>query len=365
MKKIVVLDAHITDCDGRYDWRGLRDVAARYNYELIIHNQTSPDQVVSQARGADILVVSGFTPLTEPTLTELSPKLRYVMTASTGHDRIDTHAAKQLGMTLANIPDYGTNAVADQTMYMLMGCLRQGSDELNQALVASDQWKLAQQITQTRPPRELGGKVLGIIGLGRIGTAVAKRAQAFGMDILVHTRTPKDIVGLNVRYSDLPTLLQSADVVSLHCELNQQTRHIMNEATLGMMKPTAYLLNTSRGGLIDEKALLGAILDEKIAGASLDVMEDEANVRRGPLARQKNVAITSHTASMTDDARQRLFDTVPSNVESFLQNKPQNLIVLPIIENGHAKTHLAQPQTPKISNQNLYGANTFPLASGM
>jgi len=326
MQKIVVLDAHVTDCDGKYDWSRLQNLAAQHQSECVIYPTTTAEQVVSQAEGADMLVVSGFTPITSQIIERLSPKLRYLMVAATGTDRVDVAAAQSRGIVVANIPDYGTQSVAEQTIFTIMKLLRHGMDEVNGSLVNAQQYRAAQEVTQRTPPRELYKKTLGIVGLGRIGTAVAERAQAFGMEILVHTRTPKPIDGLNITYCGLDELLERADVVSLHCDLNEETYGIINRRNLGLMKPDAFLINTSRGDVIDEGALLDAILTKKIAGAALDVMADEMSIERGPLGNLRNVQITSHMASMTDYARERLFDTVTSNLCSFLGGKPEHVL---------------------------------------
>lgn len=346
MGKIVVLDAHITDCDGKYNWRDLKELAKNHRHEVVIHNKTSPEQVVSQASGANILVVSGFTPLNAATLEQLSPTLKYVMTASTGYDRIDVAKAEELGITVTNSPDYGTKPVADHTMHLMLDITRSGIHD-NKKLVIADQWHAAIQAVLSNPPQELSGKTLGIVGLGRIGSAVAKRASSFDMDVLVYTRTPNKIInGVDIKYcSTIEELMEKSDIVTLHCELNNDTRRIINERTLSHMKQSAYLINTSRGELVDEQALLIALKNQKIAGAALDVLTNETTSPNA-LTRLQNTTITSHVASISDKARERLFNTVTESVRGFLNELPDNVIALPSRNNGHRVTRQETPPPP-------------------
>jgi glycerate dehydrogenase len=307
--RIVVLDAHTLN-PGDLSWQPLETLGA-----LTVHPRSAPSDIIPRAREADIILTNKI-PLNAETLAQL-PRLRFIGVTATGFNIIDTAQARARGIPVSNVPGYGTQSVAQHVFALLL--------ELTQRVgphaqgVREGRW--------TKSPDwcywdgqlvELAGLKLGIIGLGRIGQAALRIGEAFGM------------IGLPVRRSDgrekLEAVLREADVVSLHCPLTPDTRHLINATTLRLMKPSAFLINTSRGPLIDETALAAALREGRLAGAGLDVLSAEPPPADNPLLSAPNCLITPHLAWAAQAARRRLMNISVENVRAFIAGQPQNVV---------------------------------------
>jgi glycerate dehydrogenase len=333
--KTVVLDAHTLN-PGDLAWDDLKSLGP-----CDIHDRTPPADIVARAAGAEILLTNK-TPLTREHLQNL-PALKYIGVLATGTNVVDLAAARERRIIVTNVPAYGTKSVAQTTIALLL--------ELTQHVGHHAQTVRAGRWTSSldwcywdRPLIELDGLTLGIIGLGRIGRAVADLASAFGMNLLTARSGPAAAAGPSLPHLpssssyllspvsylpkeiDLDTLFRQSDVISLHCPLTPQTRNLVNAERLALMKPTAFLLNTSRGPLVDEPALADALNSGRIAGAGLDVLSIEPPPADNPLLHAKNCLITPHLAWATRAARSRLLKIATANLRAFLAGEPQNVV---------------------------------------
>jgi glycerate dehydrogenase len=315
--KIVVLDGYTLN-PGDLSWAELRALGA-----CEIHDRTPPAQVVARARDAEILLTN--KAVVDRAAIEQLPKLRFVAVLATGYNVVDVEAARRRGIPVSNVPAYGTASVAQHTFALLLE-LTQGAG-LHARGVREGRWtRHADWCYWEQPLIELDGLTMGIVGYGRIGRAVAQRASAFGMKLLVHTRTPPRDPTEGRVFVPLETLFRQSDVVSLHCPLTPETKHLVNAERLAWMKPTAFLLNTSRGLLIDEPALAEALNAGRLAGAALDVLSVEPPPPDNPLLHARHCLITPHHAWATRAARARLMQMVVDNVRAFLAGRPQNVV---------------------------------------
>ncbi len=315
--QIVVLDGHTLN-PGDLAWDALKALGP-----CEIHNRTGPTQVVERARGAEI-VLTNKTILTGAAIRQL-PQLRYIGVLATGYNVVDVEAARQRGICVTNVPAYGTPSVAQMVFAHLLH-FTQHVGEHSQSVHNSDWSRSPDFCYWNYPLVELAGLTMGIVGLGRIGRQVAKLALALGMKVIYYDVTPDLAVPEAVVAVDLDTLFRESDVISLHCPLTPDNRGLVNCRRLEMMKPTAFLINTSRGPLIDEPALAEALNRERIAGAGLDVLCEEPPRRDNPLLQAKNCTITPHIAWATKAARQRLMDVAVANIRAFLEGTPQNVV---------------------------------------
>jgi glycerate dehydrogenase len=251
--------------------------------------------------------------------------LRYIGVTATGYNIVDVGAARDRNITVTNVPAYGTASVAQMTFALLLElCHRTGH---HAQTVSDGRWAKSSDFCYWDYPLvELDGLIMGIIGLGRIGQTVAPLAQAFGMKVVATGRSkPKDLPA-SIVWFDLETLLRTSDVVSLHCPLTPETKHMIDAERLKLMKPAAFLLNTSRGPLIDEAALAAALQTGQIAGAGLDVLSVEPPTADNPLYQAPNCFITPHISWATRAARSRLMRMAVENVAAFVGGKPQNVV---------------------------------------
>lgn len=312
--KIVALDAYTLDGD---DWSG---VAA--SGELVKYDRTPPEAVIERAAGAAALLVNKVK-IGETELAQL-PKLRYIGVLATGYDVIDLAAARRHGVAVTNIPAYGTEAVAQLTFAHILHLTNRLADHA--ASVAAGNWCRSPDFSYRLTPQiGLGGKTLGIIGCGRIGSAVSRIAQAFGMNVTGVSRRPLAVES-GIRQLELDELLQSSDIVSLHCPATPETRQLINPATLAKMKPGSFLVNTSRGALIDEAALADALNTGRLAGAGLDVLDGEPPSPDNPLLTAKNCFITPHLAWSGDEARAALLKIAGQNLRAFAAGQKLNRV---------------------------------------
>jgi len=256
-------------------------------------------------------------------IIESCPKLRYIGLFATGYNNIDTECAKERGIVVCNVPGYSTEAVAQLTFSMILAL--SGSFCEYTESTRNGGWINSETFSYFPfPLRELKGKTLGIFGYGSIGREVAKIGRAFNMEIITYTRTPSKVTDAEVVSKD--ELFCRSDFLSLHAPLTRETTKLINSETLSMMKPTAYIINTSRGGAIDEAALAQALNSGTIAGAGLDVLSVEPMLETNPLYKAKNCLITPHIAWAPVETRTRLISMVAENIKAFMDDKPINIV---------------------------------------
>ena len=285
--------------------------------DVTYYDTTRNEDVLSRAKDADILVINKIV-MDKDTLAECK-NLKLITILATGYNIVDIEAAKALGITVCNVPYYSTNSVAQLTFAFILDFACKLS--LHTQSVARGDWQNCKDFAYTLDTlHELSGKTLGIIGYGSIGKKVAQIGKAFGMNVLIATRTP--VEGCVSKEE----VFKNADFVTLHCPLNEQSKLMINEKSLALFKPTAYLINTARGGLIDENALAAALNSGKLAGAALDVLTSEPPKADNPLIHAKNCIITPHMAWASLEARVRLLHATEDNVRAFLQNERINKV---------------------------------------
>ncbi|MFA6930665.1 MAG: D-2-hydroxyacid dehydrogenase [Lentisphaeria bacterium] len=314
--EIVILDAYVAN-PGEYSWAPLEELG----HCTIWERSESTSDVLERTAQADI-VLTDKVELSREILEQL-PNLKLISVLATGYNVVDIKTATERGILLCNVPNYSTASVTQHVFAVLLQLLNH-TGQYAQA-VADGAWCGAKDFTFFLDPiRELEGLTLGIIGYGEIGRSVASIAKAFGMKVLVHSRTIKS--DTDVRFTELTTVLAESDVISLHCPQTPDTTRMINAQTLSQMKTGAYLLNTARGGLLDEAAVAEALNSGRLAGAALDVLSVEPPPADNPLLAAKNCLITPHVAWAGLKSRRRLLDITFANIRGFLQGKPLNLV---------------------------------------
>lgn len=312
--KAVVFNSARMNYDGKLDMSILAN-------EVVVYDATEPEQILERVGDADILVTKEM-PVSAEIIGKLPDCVKLICEAGTGYNNLDIAAAKAKGITVCNVPAYSTERVAHTAIMFILNL--SSSMQVQQAMLTRGDHSNFTKYMQVNHV-EVNGKTLGIVGAGNIGREVIKIAQVMGMKILAYTRTPREDEE-NLRYVPLETLLKESDYISLHCPLTPQTRHIIDEKAISMMKPTAFIVNTSRGALIDEKALIEALKVGKIAGAALDVQETEPPSPDNPLYDMPNVILTPHMGWKGLETRQRLISIAAENIKSFLAGKPKNVV---------------------------------------
>lgn len=312
--KIVILDG-FTENPGDLSWEPMEKLGTLTVYDRTSY--TDQDEIVSRIGDAEI-VYTNKTPLPEAVIARC-PKLKMIGVLATGYNVVDVQAAAQRHIPVCNIPTYGTQAVAQFTMALLLELCHHVGD--HSAAVHQGRWEHSKDFCfWDYPLMELAGKTMGIIGYGHIGQATAQMARAFGMHVLTTSRRQRaDCV-------DLATLLAQSDVISLHCPLTAETEHLINEKTLAQMKDGVLILNTGRGPLVDEQALADALNRGKVAGAAVDVVSAEPIRGDNPLLTAKNCIITPHIAWASKESRQRLMDCAVENLRAFLDGTPIHVV---------------------------------------
>jgi glycerate dehydrogenase len=313
---IVVLDGFTLN-PGDLDWEELNALGP-----CAVYDRTPPSELLRRAAEADILLTNK-TVLTGGTIQNL-PRLRYIGVLATGTNVVDLAVARARGIPVTNVPAYGTKSVAQMTFALLLELAQHAGHHAQ--TVREGRWTRHTDFCYWDFPLvELDGLTLGIVGFGRIGQAVGELGAAFGMKVLACDPTAGSTPP-SVRFVELDTLFCESDVVSLHCPLTPQTTNLVNARRLSLMKSTAFLLNTSRGPLVDEPALADALNSGRIAGAALDVLSVEPPPADNPLLNAKSCVITPHLAWATRAARSRLMKIAVANIRSFLQGKAQNVV---------------------------------------
>jgi len=319
LPKIVVLDGYALN-PGDLSWEGLRRLG-----RLEVFDRSTPDETVERARDAEIILTNKVV-LSRELMGRL-PNLKFIGVMATGYNIIDVAAAAERNVVVTNVPVYSTVSVAQAVFAHVLNLTQRVGD--HSAAVREGRWAAAVDwCFWDFPLVELEGATMGIVGLGRIGQATARLANAFGMNVIAHTRTRRDVSDTVGSYEavELETVFRESDVLSLHCPLTDQTQGLVNAERLALMKSSAFLVNTSRGGLVDEVALADALNNERLAGVGLDVLCDEPPGKDNPLCSAKNCYVTPHLAWATLAARKRLMETVEENVAAFLKGVPQNVV---------------------------------------
>jgi glycerate dehydrogenase len=313
---IIVLDGYTLN-PGDLSWDELKSLG-----DCEVHDRLEPSEIVRFASRCEI-VLTNKTELTRADLRQL-PRLKYIGVLATGTNIVDLDAARELGIPVTNVPTYGTRSVAQTTLALLLELTQNVGH--HSRTVREGRWTQCRDFCYwDRPLIELDGLTMGLVGFGRIGSAVGELAAALGMKLLVCQPSVRPLPP-PIRQVGLETLFRESDVVSLHCPLTVETRNLVNAERLSWMKPTAFVLNTSRGPLIDEQALAAALNSGRLAGAGLDVLSVEPPPADNPLLSAKNCFITPHLAWATRAARSRLMQTAVANVRAFLEGKPQNVV---------------------------------------
>jgi glycerate dehydrogenase len=316
--KIVVLDGYTLN-PGDLSWEELKTFG-----DLDVYDRTPPDKVIERASGASILFTNK-TPVGEEIINQL-PTLKYIGVLATGYNVIAIEYAKAKGIKVTNVPGYGTTSVVQHTFALRVELCHRVQNHSD--TVYSGTWSKSPDFCYWETPQvELFGKTLGIIGFGNIGEQVADIASAFGMNILATSRTHSDQRHRkNFQWATVSEVLTNSDIVSIHCPLFAETKGLINQESLQLMKKSSFLINTSRGPIIVEKDLADALNNNSIAGAAVDVLSEEPPALDNPLFHAKNCIITPHIAWATKAARSRLMDISIKNLSSYLNGNPMNVV---------------------------------------
>ncbi|MEW9125087.1 MAG: D-2-hydroxyacid dehydrogenase [Thermotaleaceae bacterium] len=321
--KIVVLDGYTLN-PGDISWEGLEKLGELSVYDRTTMNPADTSLIVERIGDAEV-VFTNKTPLTKEAMEKM-PNLRFVGVLATGYNVVDTQAAKDLGIIVSNVPNYGTATVAQTAIALLLElCHRVGAHD---QAVKAGQWTTCPDYSFSNYPLiELADKTMGIIGLGRIGKATAKIAQAMGMNILAFDEyKDESIVSDTLKYAELEEVLEKSDVILLHCALTDSSKGIINRETIAKMKEGVMIVNNSRGGLVVEKDLVDALESGKVYGAAVDVVSIEPILEDNPLLKAKNCFITPHLSGASREARIRLMKTAIDNLKAYIDGKPINVV---------------------------------------
>ena len=311
---VVVVNASKMNYDHALDFSVLSS-------DVQVYDDSTNEELIERIQGARVVVTKEL-PVGADLLSQFPDTVKLIVEAGTGYNNIDLNAAKARGITVCNIPAYSTERVAHTVIMMILNFASTMQKQIGM-LAKGDRSNFTKylQVSHT----EVNGKTLGVIGAGHIGMEVIKVAKALGMNILVHTRTPK-ADGDGIRYVSLAELLENSDYITLHCPLNDQTKYIINKETIGKMKSSAVIVNTGRGPLINEADLCEALAAKRIAGAGLDVQEVEPPAEDSPLYTLDNVIITPHMGWKGLETRQRLVGIIRDNVQAFFKGEPINVV---------------------------------------
>lgn len=315
--RIVVLDGHTLN-PGDLSWKELESLG-----ECTVYDRTPCEDTISRSEDAEVLLTN--KTVLDKEIIEKLPNLKYIGVLATGYNVVDIESAVKHGISVTNVPEYGTQSVAQMVFAHILNLSNRVSD--HSTSVSLGKWSESKDFCfWDFPLLELQNKTIGIIGLGKIGSAVAVLAKAFQMNVLAYNTSKPAVLPEGVVMTDLDSLLKESEIVSLHCPLNKQNQGFVNAEFLGKMKSNAFLINTSRGPLIDEIALANALNHEQIAGAGLDVLSEEPPSLDSPLFNARNCYITPHIAWATRDARKRLMSTAIANIKAFFNGQSVNIV---------------------------------------
>ena len=313
-ERVVVVNAGKMNYDHALDFSILSN-------DVQVYDDSTNEELIERIQGARVVVTKEL-PVNAELLSQFPDTVKLIVEAGTGYNNIDLNAAKERGITVCNIPAYSTERVAHTVIMMILNFASTMQQQIGM-LAKGDRSNFTKylQVSHT----EVNGKTLGVVGAGHIGMEVIKVAKALGMNILIHTRTPK-ADGDGIRYVSLDELLANSDYITLHCPLNDQTKYMINKETIAKMKPNAVIVNTGRGPLINEADLCEALAAKRIAGAGLDVQEVEPPAEDSPLYTLDNVIITPHMGWKGLETRQRLVGIIRDNVQAFFKGEPINVV---------------------------------------
>ena len=313
-ERVVVVNAGKMNYDHALDFSILSN-------DVQVYDNSTNEELIERIQGARVVVTKEL-PVGADLLSQFPDTVKLIVEAGTGYNNIDLNAAKERGITVCNIPAYSTERVAHTVIMMILNFASTMQKQIGM-LAKGDRSNFTKylQVSHT----EVNGKTLGVVGAGHIGMEVIKVAKALGMNVLVHTRTPK-ADGDGIRYVSLDELLENSDYITLHCPLNEQTKYMINKEAISKMKPSAVIVNTGRGPLINEADLCEALAAKRIAGAGLDVQEVEPPAEDSPLYTLDNVIITPHMGWKGLETRQRLVGIIRDNVQAFFKGEPINVV---------------------------------------
>ena len=312
--KCVVLNAKKMNFDGKLDFSVLSS-------DVTVYDDTTEQQLSERIQGADIIVTKEM-PVSAEMIQKFPESVKLICEAGTGYNNINLEATRKKGITVCNIPAYSTERVAHTAIMMILNL--SSAMQVQMKMLACGNHDNFTRNLQV-PHVEVNGKTLGVIGAGHIGRKVIQIAQALDMNILVYTRTPREDEK-GIHYVSLEELLKNSDYISMHCPLTESTKHMINKESLSLMKPSAFIINTSRGALIDETALIEALENGTIAGAGLDVQETEPPEENSPLYTMDQVLLTPHMGWKGLETRQRLVSILADNIKKFMEEDPINVV---------------------------------------
>ena len=313
-ERVVVVNASKMNYDHLLDFSVLSN-------DVQVYDDSTNEEVIERIQGARVVVTKEL-PVGADLLSQFPDSVKLIVEAGTGYNNIDLDAARAKGITVCNIPAYSTERVAHTVIMMLLNFSSTMQQQIGM-LAKGDRSNFTKHLQVSHT--EVNGKTLGVVGAGHIGMEVIKVAKALGMNILIHTRTPK-ADGDGIRYVSLDELLEHSDYITLHCPLNEQTKYMINKEAISKMKPSAVIVNTGRGPLINEADLCEALAAKRIAGAGLDVQEVEPPAEDSPLYTLDNVIITPHMGWKGLETRQRLVGIIRDNVQAFFKGEPINVV---------------------------------------
>ena len=313
-ERVVVVNASKMNYDRALDFSVLSS-------DVQVYDNSTNEELIERIQGARVVVTKEL-PVGADLLSQFPDTVKLIVEAGTGYNNIDLNAAKERGITVCNIPAYSTERVSHTVIMMILNFASTMQKQIGM-LAKGDRSNFTQHLQVSHT--EVNGKTLGVVGAGHIGMEVIKVAKALGMNVLVHTRTPK-ADGDGIRYVSLDELLENSDYITLHCPLNDQTKYMINKVAISKMKPSAVIVNTGRGPLINEADLCEALAAKRIAGAGLDVQEVEPPAEDSPLYTLDNVIITPHMGWKGLETRQRLVGIIRDNVQAFFKGEPINVV---------------------------------------
>lgn len=315
--KIVILDAYTVD-QGELPWNNLKELA-----EVTTYDRTAPEDVVTRCKGAEIVLTNKV--VLDASILNMLPRLQYIGVLATGYNVVNLEVANRQNIVVTNIPAYSTESVAQMVFSHLLNIV--GRTDHYAYENRKGRWTASPDFCYLDHNLfELHGKYMGIVGLGNTGMAVARIATAFGMKVLALTSKDEDSLPYGIKKADINTLFAQSDVISLHCPLTADTHLLINADRLTSMKPTAILINTGRGSLVDDAAVAEALNNNQLAAYAADVLTTEPAPADNPLLNAKNCYLTPHIAWATREARQRLIHICTENVRAYLDGEPVNQV---------------------------------------
>jgi glycerate dehydrogenase len=317
MNNIVFLNSGRIDFDNKLDFSYLDKLAYVTKYE-----SSSDEEILERVKNQNIIITKEL-PIGRALIEQFPSSIKLICEAGTGYNNIDIEAAKEKNISVCNVPGYSTEAVAQLVITFVLNL--SSTLSVQQRMIEKKNFDNFTRFLQV-PHFEIQNKTLGVIGAGAIGQKVMEVAKVLGMNILVYSRTPKEFSDRSIKFVSLEELLKESDFVTLHCPLTAETRHLIDKSKIALMKPSAFIINTSRGAIIKEIDLIDALKNNQIAGAALDVQDPEPPRLDNPLFEMTNVILTPHIGWKCLESRQRLINLLAKNIEGFLQGTPINIV---------------------------------------